>query len=288
MMRQRRSSSFSFRSSTPLLALSLALGCGLMSPEDQSGAPAPARQSFPPAGYVLAFQDEFDGSSLDTSRWTPYSGERLDSLATPDAVDVQGGILTLLTYTEGGVNRTGFLSTAGNFQALYGYFAARIRFHDAPGSWCAFWLLPPSVGNPLGDPGTAGTEIDVVEHRVTDPGGWTALADMVAMNVNWDGYDQNKKTVQKVMALPDGSPVQGAWHTYGVLWNEVGYTFYVDEVPLWSTATAVSHHPEYVLLTCEVADASWAGYVPAGGYGQRATSTTGMEVDWVRAWQPAR
>jgi hypothetical protein len=39
------------------------------------------------------------------------------------------------------------------------------------------------------------------------------------------------------------------------------------------------------MLTCEVADASWAGYVPAGGYGSRATSTTKMDVDWVRVWQ---
>jgi Glycosyl hydrolases family 16 len=107
----------------------------------------------------------------------------------------------------------------------------------------------------------------------------------VALNLNWDGYGSDRQNRQRVTNLPDGAPLQGQWRTYGVLWTPTGYTFYVDAVPLWKIEEAVSQRSETLQLTCEVADASWAGYVPAGGYGSRASSTTGMEVDWVRVWQ---
>ncbi len=278
------------------IAAALALGCGLEpAPQQQSGSttggggngPPSSTASLPPAGYQLVFDDEFDGTSLDTSRWTALSGPRRDAVATPDAVTVANGLLTLTTYTENGVHHTGFVTNEGLFAQRYGYWEARIRFHDAPGSWCAFWVSAASVDH-VGDPVHSGTEIDVVELRVTDQGGWTALADMVALNVNWDGYGASKKNVQLVTALPDQSKVQGAWHTYSVLWSPTGYVYYVDGVEVWRPAAPISQAPEDVRLTCEVQDATWAGYVPPGGYGSLATSTTGVDVDWVRVYQPAQ
>lgn len=53
-------------------------------------------------------------------------------------------------------------------------------------------------------------------------------------------------------------------------------------------SAGVSHRPEFIKLTYEVRDASWAGAIPAGGYGPRGRSTTRMRVDWVRVWQATR
>jgi beta-glucanase (GH16 family) len=285
---------------TRMLALALALagaGCGLQPPEQpgatieppppppppppDQGGPPPA---MPPPGYQLVWSDEFPGTALDPTRWTARTGPRRDGFMTPDAVTVAGGILTLTTSTEDGRHESGFLDTDGKFEAKHGYYEARIRFSDAPGSWCAFWLQSPTVGRPLGDPATAGVEIDVVEHRVTDQGG-QELADAVALNINWDGYGKDKKNIQRVTRIPGGAPVQGAWHDYGVLWTPSEYTFFVDAVALWSVARSVSQRTEWLQLTCEVEDGTWAGFVPDGGYGPRATSTARMEVDWVRVWQ---
>jgi beta-glucanase (GH16 family) len=267
--------------------------CGLTPPPEpprQQSTPPPTQipagepAGLPPAGYKLVWQDEFDGSALG-SAWNAYSGPRLDAVATPAAVSVKDGVLRLTTYTEAGTNHTGFLDTRGTFDATYGYFEARIRFDDAPGEWCAFWLDSPTNGHPLGDPGTAGAEIDVVEHRVIDQGGWTALRDMAAIALNWDRTATSRQNVSQLVSLPGNAAVQGAWHVYSVLWTDSEYTFYIDGFAAWTTSTALSHRSEYLQLTCEVANASWAGYVPAGGYGSRATSTTGMEVDWVRVWR---
>ncbi len=267
-------------------ALAAVLACGLEPPAQSSPPPPPSGGSaaLPPAGYRLVWQDEFDGTALDTTKWMAVDGPRRDAENTPDAVSVGGGLLTVTTSTESGHHETGFLQTDGRFEATYGYFEARIRFSDAPGEWCAFWLQSPTNGDPMGDPAHAGVEIDVVEHRVTDQGGWQ-LGDFVALNLNWDGYGSDRKNAQLVTKIAGNAPVQGQWHTYGVLWTGAGYTFYVDAVAIWNITEAVSQRSESVRLTCEVQDASWAGYVPPGGYGPRGTSTTGMQVDWVRVWQ---
>jgi hypothetical protein len=248
-----------------------------------SGSPQPAAPL--PPGYRLVWQDEFNGAAVDPTRWHVFAWDRGDARDTPAAVTVAGGVLRITTSTEGGVHETGFLSTEyGLFEATRGYFEARIRFHAAPGQWCAFWLTTPTIGNPRGDPARAGAEIDVVEHRLLDESGWQ-LADWVGQNVIWDGYNVGRQNDHHVSPLPDAAPVNGAWHTFAVRWDETAYVFYVDAAEMWRTSAGLSSRSEYMLLTCEVLDHDWAGNIPATGYGPRATSTSGMEVDWVRVWQ---
>ncbi len=89
-------------------------------------------------------------------------------------------------------------------------------------------------------------------------------------------------------APPAGAPpLQGEWHVYAVYWTADGYTFFLDDVPQWSTSEGLSRRPEFIKLTCEVQDRGWAGPIPAGGYGPRGASRTGMQVDWVRVWESA-
>jgi beta-glucanase (GH16 family) len=278
----------------PLAAAALALAacaCGLMPPDAQTPPggtpppPPPVNAPPPPlANYHLVWADEFDAPALDTTRWTVFTGVRRDAVNTADAVKLADGLLTVTTTTVNGVHQTGFLGTDGKFLQQYGYYEARIRFNTSPGTWCAFWLLAPNNGKPVGDPAHAGVEIDVVEHRVTDQGG-AHLADAVANALNWDGYGPDLKNKSLTSTLPSKAPVQGQWHTYGVLWSTAGYTYYVDGTPIMQFADPVSQTPEAVELSCEVEDRSWAGNVPAGGYGSAATSTTRMDVDWVRVWQ---
>jgi beta-glucanase (GH16 family) len=292
-----------------VLLVLLAAACGLQPPATPSSAPAsptpsgppppppaPAEPAPPPAPgqpapatgpvRVLVWSDEFEGTALDPARWRVASERRRDAVSTPDAIAVRDGALHVTTHTVGGVHRTGFIGTEGTFEATGGYFEARIRFRGAPGTWCAFWLLSPTIGVPAGDPARAGVEIDVIEHRVIDDGGWD-LRDHVAFNLNWDGYGPERKNAQRVTTLPGGARVNGEWRTYAVLWTDSSYTFYVDDVPLWTTGEAVSRRSEWLQLTCEVDDASWAGFIPDAGYGPLASSTTGMDVDWVRVWQVA-
>jgi hypothetical protein len=181
----------------PLVALGLA-GCG-SALRTASTPPEPATAATPPLpGYTLVWHDEFDGTTLDTTRWTVYEGARRQAQNAADAVSVANGLLTITTYTDGGGHRTGFIDTARHFLTTYGWFEARMRFESAPGEWGAFWLQSPTMGNPVGDVATAGTEIDVAEHRAVDTDG-RDIANTYSINLHWGGYG----------AAGDGAPAAG-------------------------------------------------------------------------------
>jgi beta-glucanase (GH16 family) len=247
---------------------------------------ATAAQAEPPKGYCLIWEDNFDGDRLDTTKWTPEAHLHRGNQLTADAVMVRDGLLRITTYTEKGKHYTGYLTTKGKFEATYGYFEACIRFTSSPGQWGAFWLLSPTVGRPVGDTVTAGTEIDVVEHRARDDKG-NDVGDLLAMNLHWDGYKPGvHKHAGHTTRVRAGEPsLQGQWHTYALLWMPKAYTFFLDGVEQWRTDKAVSGRSEFLLLTCEIEGKSWAGNIPAGGYGPHQASRTTMEVDWVRVWQ---
>jgi beta-glucanase (GH16 family) len=258
-------------------------GAPVPDPDRHHGTP-----SSPFPGYVLAWRDEFDGAALDEDVWTIDQGPCRDAVNARESVVVRDGVLALVTFTPApGVHHTGHVNTAGKVEPLYGYFEARVRFFDSAGEWCSFFLYVDTIGNPKGDPGTAGVEIDVFEHRDADMDGYD-IRDMVQVGVNWDGNGADMKRHNRLLAHPLGAPLSREWHTYAAHWTESGTTFYMDDIPVWSTTKAVSHREEPMYLTCEVKNESWAGYVPASGYGSLESSTTRMEVDWVRVWQRAR
>jgi beta-glucanase (GH16 family) len=250
-----------------------------------SGA-SEVRPSAPiPSGYALVWSDEFEGASLDTSKWTISTKLRDDAQQTADAVAVSDGNLHISYYTVDGIHYTAFLKTVGKFETTYGFFEARIRFRDSPGTHSSFWLQSTSIGTPLGDPGVAGTEIDIIEHRAMGMTMQDVTAGIIS-NLHWDGYDAGvEQSRSSGLQQPPGPSPQGNFHDYGVLWTPSGYTFYYDGAPQWQSSDAVSDHPEFILLTGEVQDHSWAGVVPPTGYGPPSSSTTGIDVSWVRVWQ---
>src|SRR6516225_11909925 len=76
----------------------------------------------PGSGWQLLWSDEFNGTSLDTSKWTVATGTRRDAVNTASAISEGGGYLTITTYTSGGTNYTGFIGTYNSFYSAYGYW----------------------------------------------------------------------------------------------------------------------------------------------------------------------
>lgn len=237
-------------------------------------------------GWALVWEDEFDDTTLDSTKWIHWlPGARRDAINTADAVSVSGGVLTISTYTAAGQHYTGMISTQNQFQPAYGYIEARIDFDGSPGMWSAFWMQSPTMGNPLGDPETAGTEIDICEHRKVDGSG-ANIDGRVVGNIHWDGYGANHQSV----GYNSGDLGLGTgYHIYGLEWTPTAQRFYIDGVLRWTQTTAVSQRSEFVILSSEVDDTSttWAGPIPAAGYGSLATTVTKMKVDYVRIYKRA-
>lgn len=235
-----------------------------------------------PAAWTLTFSDEFSGTALDASKWSHRGlGPRRDAINTADAVSVGDGLLTITTYTSGGVHNTGMIATQGKFEQTFGYYEARMKFHSTPGQWSAFWLQSPTYGA-IGDPAAIGMEIDVVEHRAANRNDLD-IRNRYSSATHWDGYDAAHQQLSKVH---QGLPGMGndSWHTYGVRWSESGYEYYFDEMLVWAVATPISKRSEYLIISSEVETGAWAGTIPAGGYGPLASSITNVQVDYVRVY----
>ncbi|WP_224364744.1 golvesin C-terminal-like domain-containing protein [Hyalangium versicolor] len=102
--------------------------------------------------WQLQFQDDFDGSSLDGTKWRlgqHWAGIAGSGGLSPSNVSVSSGKLTLRAEQRAmsfsGVNygyATGEISTFFNYRQQYGYFEARVKYPAVNGLWPAFWMMP--------------------------------------------------------------------------------------------------------------------------------------------------
>ena len=114
--------------------------------------------------WKLAWHDEFNGSTLDESKWeTPPDGKRRDAWWMREAVSLDGkGHLVMRTFKERDRYIDGCVRTRGKFEHAFGYYVARVKLQKQPGHWSAFWLYNTCVGK-IGDQGRDGSEIDIME-----------------------------------------------------------------------------------------------------------------------------
>lgn len=287
--------------------------------------------ALPPGVGPLTFEDQFEGNTLDLTKWGYRGvGSSFDGFVNPLAVQVDNGILKMKVYTDnlgvGGIQQhnTGVISTskAGTpggviinpdqfvgFEQTYGYWEARVRFHDSSGTWSAFWLQSDTIGFPQGNPQVAGVEMDIFEHRVFNtltsapphgvvPGSIEPyeVGSKIHMGLIWDGYPSpNGSNIATHNQSPGPYPsdIPGlfnndpadTWHTAGLLWGPDGYTFFFDDVPIWVPPdwVPVSQRDQYIILSTHVWG-QYAGAIPPEGYGTLETTTTYTEYDYVRVY----
>lgn len=241
-------------------------------------------RSAPPAGYYLVWADEFNGAALDTTKWNYWlAGPRRDAINTSSAVSVGGGNLAITTYTTNSTHYTGMIATDNKFRTKFGYWEASIDWNDAPGMWSAYWMQSPTMGADISDPVTSGCEIDIAEHRWIDSAS-NNIADKVQANIHWNGYGASHVSQGSGNV---GTGLNIGFHIYGFKWTAGSYDFTIDGVSKWTGGSSpVSRSTEWMILSSEVDDGSWAGNIPAGGYGNLGTSTTKMTVDYVRYYAP--
>ncbi len=239
-----------------------------------------ARDTIIPPTYKLVWEDNFDAAQLNTNEWFHrLPGVRHDGFNDQTTVSVNNGNLFIKVYSDtinGTVkHHTGMIATKKEWR--YGKFEVRAAFVNKYGSWSAFWLQSATMGNPIGNPQAAGMEIDVVETLSNDG--------RVHHNLHWDGYGADHKTTG--IKTSDLGANSGSYHIYTLEWAPTQYKFYVDAVLTWTYSTVISQRSEFIILSSEVknyATGSWAGPIPAGGYGSLANTQTVMKVDYVKCF----
>jgi len=256
--------------------------------DDGAGRGGDAPRGGAPDGYTLVFSEEFQGSSLDRSKWnTRYrwgpnwvinneSQYYVDTQGNPgfghSPFSLDGEHLTISASRtpdslRGAANSQGWLSgaltTYQHFAMTYGYVEMRAKMPRGKGMWPAFWLL--HERNTERRP-----EIDVVELLGGD-------TDTVYQTYHWyENYSLRSTPSFRVQR----ADYADGFHTYGVRWEPGKVTWYVDglETNRFSS-DKVSSESMYLLLNLAVGG-NWAGQ-PDGSTPDKVDYT----IDYIRAYR---
>ncbi|HEY8544173.1 MAG TPA: hypothetical protein VIL36_03965, partial [Acidimicrobiales bacterium] len=201
--------------------------------------------------------------------------------------------------------RTGALEKAwSGFQPTYGYIEARVKLHQAPDTYSAFWLLSRDWHrSPWADPAASGPEIDIFEIGNPDAGDlrnedtgaatpdglcdWQKVRrpcdEIAGGTLHWGGFDEHHTRMSQQVPW-DGPSPQDNFITYGLLWTPDGYRMYRNGTEVFHSTEPVTYSPEHLLLE-QFQGGGIAGDPPTGGYGDLATSPHKMVIDYVKVWQ---
>ncbi|RRD04156.1 glycoside hydrolase family 16 protein [Arachnia propionica] len=281
------------RRTTTLALISGLIGAGTLF-TDTAVERARANTTPVDQNYALVWQDEFNGSEIDSSRWEyqtgPWGSSGVQNCYTKDSdnVSVGNGTLKITALHEPGTRcggqvkdfTSGFLQTKNRHSWTYGYFEARVKLPtNGSSTWPAFWMSPEK--STYGSWPRSG-EIDVFEAKGFDK-------KFIAANAHW-GINDSKRRQQ-----PGHAPVAdvGQWHTYGVKWEPGKLEYYLDgklfhTIDNFRSPNATSHPgpfniPFYLRLNMAVGGTYLRPHSDANQSLDKLPAV--MEVDHVRVWQ---
>ncbi len=204
----------------------------LLCPLSQSSVAAPPQLP----GWDVSWFDEFDGNSVDTSKWDvifstqPTNNSRQAYL--PDQVTVGGGNLVITATNQPYGNlpfRSGQVISKSNQR--HGKWEVRADLPTSRGHWPAIWLLPDT--NQYNWPSQG--EIDIMENR----------GDQQHTTSSAFHYGSNPPYVHNFVYSEQNSHVNGNemnfhsdFHTYGVEWSSDVLRFFVDGVNYYNVHNA--------------------------------------------------
>lgn len=243
-----------------------------------------------PTGYTkLAWNDEFNGTSVDDSKWD-YDigngdwgwGNGESEYYRKENATVSNGQLHITAKSEnyGNCNYTSSrMVTRGKYSFKYGYVEAKIYLPEVQGMWPAFWMLPEN--NVYGGWPHSG-EIDIMEARGRLPNVTTS-----AIHFSNDGHTYRSGET----GFSSGSLSTG--HVYACEWTEDMIKMYVDgynyisfDKNVWSTDnnknsdTAPFDQNFHIILNLAIGGQFDNWVMPPSNF-----SSADMIVDYVRVFQ---
>ena len=255
----------------------------------------------PDGEWDLIWSDEFDGDEVDLTKWDYrlcMMGKRHPAW-TDKGVTVKNGCAEFRIFEEDGNVVSSQLQTGHNFMDepvietkfekdslqwpigklkenkftyRYGYCECRCRLQQHEGWWSAFWLQSPMIGASL-DPKMSGSEVDIMESF--HPG------KIAAHNVYTGGYGQD---MQRIMERGIEYVDQSEFHTFGLLWTEKEYIFYVDGIEDGRIDRNVSGIPQFILISTEAKGYRKEAHRPIEDAYAAARAEDTFLVDYVRVF----
>jgi len=181
-------------------------------------AATPAQAAPPSSLYSLVFSDEFNGTTVDTTKWNYRTDVKRESAQRPQNVTVGGGSLTINLKKEAfaGEQYTGG-GLISKKKLRYGYYETRAKTSVGAGWHPAFWAMAGDGSTTA--PADRRTEIDGFEFDMHQPR---------RIHHNVHGWYADGTKTSRGSAYDVGYDSSAAFHTYGFEWAESTVKFYVD------------------------------------------------------------
>lgn len=198
-----------------------------------------AARAAPPAGYTLAWADEFNAGTLDTSLWHYRTDTRFWSTQLPANVTVGGGYLrlNLKKETSGSSSYTG-AGVISKPTFRYGYYETSMQTPPGAGWHTSFWMMRYGAGGGTGTT-VAYQELDALENDSIKP---------TSYSVNVHRWQPTHATFgTKTIASPD---LSAGFHTIGCEFMPNVVRYFLDGAVVQTVdATQFPHGDLNVWLT---------------------------------------
>ncbi len=239
-------------------------------------------QAAAPDGWKLVFSDEFDGETLDATKWSTtmgfigthgprYHNEYYLSHTEDDDAIVEGGQLRLQTqrrtvkgdelpgifhYTQG------LITSHDKFDFTHGYIEIRAKYPGGKGLWPCLWLMPQTQGWP--------PEFDIAEYYAGQRTMHHGLAHGQLYDSRWDStWDAT-------------TDFESDWHIYALRWTAGRAVWLIDgEVRKTIVADYVPNAAMYLVLSNGISSAVG----PSGEPDESTVFPNSFCIDYVRVYQ---
>ena len=187
-----------------------------------------------PQDYQLIWSDEFNGTKLDSTKWSYQIGNRHGwgnhekEYYTSENAIVKDGYLTIIAKKE---NRDGFDYTSSRIRTInkgdwkYGKFEMRAKLPVGKSMWPAFWMMP--TKSVYGGWPVSG-EMDIMEYLGHD-------STTVYGTLHYGGRPPDNKHTGKSFKLVEGD-FHNQFHTFTLIWEKGKVQWLVDD-SLYQTQT---------------------------------------------------
>lgn len=244
-------------------------------------------------GWQLIWQDEFNGSSIDYSKWEHEinakgggNNELQYYTARPDNSYVANGRLVIQalkeSYTgpEGHRNYTSArLRTLNKGDFLYGRIDVRAKLPAGQGLWPAIWMLPTDW---VYGGWAASGEIDIVEAVNLKAGGGNKIYGTLHYGGPWPDNTHTGTSFTPATSVVDN------FHTYSIEWEPGEIRWYVDgqhyqtQNSWWSSGGAypAPFNQRFHIILNVAVGGNWPG-----SPNNSTVFPQRMEVDYVRVYK---
>jgi beta-glucanase (GH16 family) len=212
------------------------------------------------------FDDEFSGSSVDTTLWALYNGylqngNNEKQIYQPANATESGGYLTITAENANppvdGYDYTSAHVEMNTFNFLYGTVEVRALMPGGVGTWPAIWLLGADCQSNAGGPACnwpypGSDEIDIAEILDSNP---TQINNEVAMISNGQivqPYCNSSGSFGTSGNRPTITDASKNWHVYTLIWEPGSLTWQVDGVTTCHETTLVPSDPMFLIINTAV------------------------------------